>query len=181
MAGREEFLDFRGYCEKFRCYGGGEPFLDLKWWLFGSEVYLYAYGLIRHAFGVEARWETASKDKRVRNYVHKRDGTKSADLKEGDEFLRYSRGYSWTNEQFQFNFMLSAYTIGGYEWLQQRYECYYEGRKGNPRYVEDLQALRREVLFDGAEDRKFIASRQKLSLNELLVKKPWENFDGLGL
>ncbi|UCG53545.1 MAG: glycosyltransferase family 2 protein [Candidatus Latescibacterota bacterium] len=179
MAGREEYLDFRGYCENFRCYGGGEPYLDLLWWIFGKEVWLYPQGLIRHAFGVNARWETAPKDKKTRNKVHRRDGVQTQDLKEGDEYLRYSRGYNWTNEQFHYNFMLSAYCIGGYAWLRKRYEAYWEMRKGNSRYLEDLKQLRREVLHEGAETRAFIESRQVMTLDDLLEKKPWENFADL--
>lgn len=238
MAGREEYLEFGGYCENFRCYGGGEPYLDLKWWLFGSEVYIFAKGLVRHAFGVNPRWEKAVAGrmraeeteavkkyllapddkaaiavlrtlpqpvhkimrelrgdkakpadalkelakqwpKKVRNYVHKRNRDQSSWLLPGEEYLRYSRGYAWDNEMFQFNFMLSAYTIGGYPWLQQRYEVYYEGRKGNPRYVEDIQKLRREVLAEGRDDRQFIEQRQVCTLDELLEREPWKKFDDL--
>jgi len=35
---RDQFLDFKGYPEYHRCYGGGEFYLDMKWWLFGSKV-----------------------------------------------------------------------------------------------------------------------------------------------
>lgn len=35
---RQQFLDFGGYNDFFRCYGGGELYLDLKWWMFGSSV-----------------------------------------------------------------------------------------------------------------------------------------------
>lgn len=35
---REQFLEFRGYPEYHRCYGGGEFYLDMKWWMFGSTV-----------------------------------------------------------------------------------------------------------------------------------------------
>ncbi len=35
---REEFLDFGGYNDYFRCYGGGELYLDLKWWMMGKSV-----------------------------------------------------------------------------------------------------------------------------------------------
>jgi len=240
MAGREEYLDVGGYNESFRCYGGGEPYLDLKWWLFGKEVWIFSEGLVRHAFGVNAAWRTVdatrmgrkhkelllkffsgkvtdAEEKKtilrqlprsrhtkvmeldqqdislnekmaaciddwprvIRSRVQCKDGTQRSELEKGDEHLHYSRGYFWTNEQFQYNFMLSAFTIGGYKWLKQRYEQYFEGRKGNPRYVEELQQLRKEVIKNGLEDRKFIESRQVMSLDELLVKKPWENFSDI--
>lgn len=35
---REQFLNFGGYNDYFRCYGGGELYLDMKWWMFGSVV-----------------------------------------------------------------------------------------------------------------------------------------------
>lgn len=35
---REQFLDFDGYPKHHRCYGGGEFYLDMKWWMFGSKV-----------------------------------------------------------------------------------------------------------------------------------------------
>lgn len=35
---RQQFLDFGGYNKFFRCYGGGELYLDLKWWMLGSTV-----------------------------------------------------------------------------------------------------------------------------------------------
>lgn len=33
---RKQYVDFGGYNENFRVYGGGEPYLDLKWWRMGS-------------------------------------------------------------------------------------------------------------------------------------------------
>lgn len=35
---REQFIDFGGYNDYFRCYGGGEVYLDMKWWQMGSTV-----------------------------------------------------------------------------------------------------------------------------------------------
>lgn len=35
---RQQFIDFGGYNDWFRCYGGGELYLDLKWWMLGSSV-----------------------------------------------------------------------------------------------------------------------------------------------
>lgn len=173
LAGREQFLDFGGYCEQFKCYGGGEPYLDMLWWLFGSEVWLYADGLVRHAFGLDPKTSKAPKDKKIGSRVMlipRGDGGPvfTNVLKKDDEYLRYSRGYAWTNDWFQQNFMMSAYTVGGYPWLQQRYATYHESRKGNSRYVADLRQMRKDVLRDGAETRKFIASRQNLTLSELL-------------
>lgn len=35
---RDQFIKFGGYNSFFRCYGGGELYLDLKWWMLGSCV-----------------------------------------------------------------------------------------------------------------------------------------------
>ena len=35
---RQQFVDFGGYNDWFRCYGGGELYLDLKWWMLGAGV-----------------------------------------------------------------------------------------------------------------------------------------------
>ena len=35
---RKQFLDFGGYPDVHRTYGGGEVYTDLKWWLFGACV-----------------------------------------------------------------------------------------------------------------------------------------------
>lgn len=174
LAGRDEYLEMRGYNEKFRCYGGGEPYLDLKYWLLGKKVFLYPQGLFRHAFGIEASWRTAGADKKMASPVYVKGKGIQASVKSGDQHLHYSRGYSWNNEQLHFNFMLSAYTIGGYPWLQRMYNVYYEQRKGNKRYVDDLNDLRRQVLSEGAEDRQWMAERQKCSLDDMLKDPPWD-------
>lgn len=38
MVNRKQFLDFGGYLKTHRTYGGGEFFLDMKWWMLGSTV-----------------------------------------------------------------------------------------------------------------------------------------------
>jgi glycosyltransferase involved in cell wall biosynthesis len=192
MAGREQYLDFGGYCEAFKCYGGGEPYLDLLWWLFGSEVFIYAKGLIRHAFGLRADWREVKKDTKTRTRVHKKDRTHDTVLKKGESHLHYSRGYAWKNDWMQHNFLLSAYCIGGYSWMHQRYEDYFERRKGNSRYIADIQKIRAEVIKNGSPTRKFIKSRQICTLDELVghdchgnvvespgKTKPWCNFEDL--
>lgn len=35
---RKQFLDFRGYPDVHRTYGGGEVYMNMKWWMFGSSV-----------------------------------------------------------------------------------------------------------------------------------------------
>lgn len=38
MVNRKQFLDFGGYPKYHRTYGGGEFYLNMKWWMFGSNV-----------------------------------------------------------------------------------------------------------------------------------------------
>ena len=38
FANRKQFLDFGGYPDVHRTYGGGEVYTNLKWWMFGSTV-----------------------------------------------------------------------------------------------------------------------------------------------
>lgn len=79
---RQQFLDFGGYPEYHRCYGGGEFYFDMKWWMFGSRVsvdpgaiayhlcaprgysyshddYVHNVFLIAHALGIEDWGERA--------------------------------------------------------------------------------------------------------------------------
>lgn len=45
---REQFLRHGGYNAHFRCYGGGELYLALKWWTLGHGVFLEPQGLVYH-------------------------------------------------------------------------------------------------------------------------------------
>lgn len=38
MVNRKQFLEFGGYPKIHRSYGGGEFYLNMKWWMFGSSV-----------------------------------------------------------------------------------------------------------------------------------------------
>jgi glycosyltransferase involved in cell wall biosynthesis len=45
---RKQFEDFHGYNDYFRVYGGGETYLDLKWWMFGSTSVTVPKALVYH-------------------------------------------------------------------------------------------------------------------------------------
>lgn len=45
---RDQFLAFGGYNNYFRCYGGGEVYLDMKWWMMGSTVVSVPTALAYH-------------------------------------------------------------------------------------------------------------------------------------
>ena len=175
LAGRQEYLDKRGYHEGFRTYGGGEPYLDLKWWILGGEVWLEPRGLIRHATFNRGHWRKLPCAQKFSSPKWIRGKGLVREAEAGDELLSYGRKYKWTNEMLHHNFMLSAYTVGGYEWLQRLYAIYWDIRKGNQRYLRDLKQLRREALAVGQEDRNWIAARADCTLDELLERKPWES------
>lgn len=45
---RKQFLDFRGYPYAQRVYGGGEPYLDTKYWMLGSTSMMDPRALVYH-------------------------------------------------------------------------------------------------------------------------------------
>ena len=70
-----------------------------------------------------------------------------------------------------FNFLLSAFTIGGQEWHQRIYESFKSKRK--PNYYQELDDVAKEAYSVGQEDRRWIAENQVLNLDELLKEEPW--------
>jgi glycosyltransferase involved in cell wall biosynthesis len=103
---REEIEKFGFYSPLFKAYGGGEPYLAMKWWMGGSKVWMEPRGLHRHAFGLNACWKKGPK--KARNSVLLKDGSFTKEIPKGVEFLSYSAGYSVPNDEFYFNFMLAA-------------------------------------------------------------------------
>lgn len=177
LLGRKEFLEVGGFLEEFKCYGGGEPNLSLKWWLLGKKCWMWPKGLLGHAFGLKAKWKPANlKHARGTPFVKEKGVKKAEELVQGDEVLGYSRGYSWTNNQVWFNFLLCAYVIGGRKWADQRYESYLERCKGVQRYIDDLDGMMEEALKVGEPHRKWMEDHQKLTLDDLLEQEPWNDF-----
>lgn len=177
---RAQYIDFGGYHEGFRCYGGGEPYLDFLWWIYGSSVYVYADGLHGHGFGaiprvVEGTCCGCGKPKcRKQMWCVKEHRFKGCGEK--GHFLRYSRGYGWKNDWFQANFIRAAYLIGGYRWLSYVYRRYYveRQRSGVARYVNDIVKMRAEILRECADERHAIESRQKIAFDDLISNPPWD-------
>jgi glycosyltransferase involved in cell wall biosynthesis len=149
LVGREEFWEVGGFNDGFKCYAGEEPYLSMKWWLFGKQVWLFPDGLVRH-------------DNRGTRVQRSEDGT-----------LSFGRRYSWTNDELWFNYLLAAYTIGGESWLERLYQEFRQQCQGVEQYLKDAEAIRESVLSVGHTDRLFIAARQHLSLDELLQQQPW--------
>lgn len=172
---REEFLEVRGFHPSFRCYGGGEPYMALKWWLLGKRCWLHPGTLVRHAFGLNHRWRKIGSSEQVRGSPFVR-GKGVVPPEAGDEVLHYGRDYAWNNDQLWYNFLLAAYTIGGRKWLQQRYLRYHDQCRGVERYIETLNRLRDEAERDGGEDRRWVEAHQVVDLDELLAVEPWNDF-----
>lgn len=93
--------------------------------------------------------------------------------------LAVQRGYSWNNDEFWFNQMLSAYTIGGYEWIDIIHSNYVnritKGHSGNiaERYLNNLSIIYNKVKEVGEEDRLFINKYSKYTLDELMLHHGW--------
>jgi glycosyltransferase involved in cell wall biosynthesis len=149
VVGREAFWEVGGFHEGFRCYAGGESYLSLKWWLFGKQAWLFPDGLVRHDnLGVHIQLSDEGK-------------------------LYFGRRYSWTNDDYWFNLMLAAYTIGGEVWLEQIHERIRRQCNSVTVYLKNVQAMRDSVVEVGREDRERIVARQQTSLDDLLEREPW--------
>lgn len=94
--------------------------------------------------------------------------------------LAYSRGYSWCNDEFIFNNLLAVYTIGGDKWLDIIFSNYIKDLKikhSDPAfmvYSQGLKTIYNSVKEVGKEDRDFIDSRSKHTLDELMTVYGWE-------
>ena len=166
---REEAKRFGLYDPAFGPYGGGEPYLTLKWWMMGSAVWMEPRGLARHAFGIDHVWVTAPKDRKTRNQVYLKDGRITNQVKKGEEYLSYRSGYTVDNRNFYRNFLIASYLIGGKQWLDHMANQFATKFK----IQKDLQDLVLSVLSECSKSRAQIAASEKVSLNELLMNPPW--------
>ena len=166
---RDEIEKFGLYDQSFGPYGGGEPYLTLKWWMMGSAVWMEPRGLARHAFGIDHVWAEAKKDKKTRNQVYLEDGRITNQIRKGEKYLSYKAGYTVDNRDFYRNFLIASYLIGGTEWLEHMASQF------SPKFKvrNDLLALVEEVRLECAPSRKQIAAAIKIPLNDLLMNPPW--------
>jgi glycosyltransferase involved in cell wall biosynthesis len=168
---KEEIEKFGLYDPAFRAYGGGEPYLSLKWWLMGSTVWMEPRALVRHAFGIKASWEEARRPRRMRNKVYQEDGTIARRVEQGKKFLKYESGYAVSNDDFYFNFMLAAYRVGGRRWLDHMTEQF----RRKFRDSERVDKIRDEVIVTVEPDDYVLGF--PTTLNELLRSPPWKQCD----
>ena len=166
---RDEIERFGLYDPAFGPYGGGEPYLTMKWWMMGSAVWMEPRALARHAFGIAAKWTKARQDKDSRSKVYLKDGRITSKIKKGDEFLSYASGYSVDNRNFYSNFLIASYLIGGDEWLEHMTMQF------APKFRDrdELGILVKSVKTECAVSRAVIRQNAKYTLNELLMDPPW--------
>ncbi len=166
LVAREEIDRFGLYTPPFATYGGGEPYLAMKWWMMGSGVWLDPTALCRHAFGWRARWHTLKKAEKRRSPVLLKSGKFSSNLSIGDEFLAYSKGYDRPNYEFHENFSMAAYTIGGITWMDHILDRFQVS--GVTRVK-----MRRKILRECMADHVFIRDHATRTLNDLVENPPW--------
>jgi glycosyltransferase involved in cell wall biosynthesis len=173
LVSRDEVDRFGAYTPPFATYGGGEPYLCLKWWMMGSSCWIDPQALSRHAFGWRAEWVPAKKDHTRKSAAYTRDGLLKKDLKKGEEHLSYSKGYSRGNYEYFKNFALAAYALGGPRWL-----THYLGKAKLRSH--DAERMRKEVIKEGTADHLFIKKNAKRTLDDLIQNPPWKTCEKEG-
>lgn len=165
---RREVSKLGLYHKGFRAYGGGEPYLDLKWWMGGSAVWVHSGAMVRHAFGTKAEWrEDKAGAKPHRNAVWTDRGRATKSPEPGEKYLAYGAGWPGpTSIDFAFNFSLAAYVLGGERWLDNTVERL--AREG------DREAVRGQVVAEGNAEHEWIARGATTTLDALLAEPPWE-------
>lgn len=170
LVSRDEIDRYGAYSPPFATYGGGEPYLCLKWWMMGSSCWIDPQALCRHAFGWRATWTKAKKDHKRKSAAYTLDGILRRELKKGEEYLTYSKGYSRSNYDLNKNFALSAYALGGERWLD-----HYLSRR-----VRDPEPMRSQVVEECASDRLFIEKNATRQLDDLIKGPPWKTCEKEG-
>ena len=82
--------------------------------------------------------------------------------------LTETRGYNWNNADLHRNFMISAFALGGEEFLEPLYQNYVKGCKGVKRYLDDLVQLRGEAILLAAPDFEWTQEHAKRLLKDVL-------------
>ena len=90
---RDEHLKFKGLLEpNLTIAGGGETYMDLKWWLLGSKVWVHPDAMYYH-WAYSRNWHN--------------DGQRKKDS-------GWNNWHMWNN-------LVTLYSVGGDEWVQKTY------------------------------------------------------------
>ena len=166
---RDQAEEFGLYDAPFRAYGGGEPYLCMKFWMLGSGVYLDPRGLCRHAFGIRSEWKSPKSDVTLKSKVMLRGGEFTHNVSKGQEYLSYDAGYKVDNADYYYNFLLASGLVGGREWLDYMGGVF-KKKFRDPSVVDGLVE---KAWADAADRHSELTSRAKWSLNSLLRAPPW--------
>jgi len=136
MATREEHEKFHGLIEpNMTISGGGETFMDLKWWLLGSKVWVHPDALYYH-WAYQREWRS---DETTREMVASGEGS---------------------NNWIMWNNLITMYCVGGDEWIQKTYGEKLERYKLWKEYYKEIQTLckpsrdfiLKNQVYDGLDD-----------------------------
>jgi glycosyltransferase involved in cell wall biosynthesis len=86
--------------------------------------------------------------------------------------LSETRGYRWNNENFRFNKMLAAFTIGGEKYLKTVFDHFIFCDEGREQYQEQTVKSRGQAISLGAEDREWTEENAMYTLDE--VVETWD-------
>jgi len=84
--------------------------------------------------------------------------------------LTEQRGYTCTNEEIWFNFLLASYVLGGEEYMNPVYRAYQEQCNGHEKYLVGLEELYWRAREIGQEERDLVKIRARTSLDEIVEK-----------
>ena len=153
LLGRQTFNLARGFHPGFKTYAGGEGYLAMKLWRLGVKSWMNPNTLVRHD-----NWGLKVKRRDDGSYDH-------------------GRGYGWTNSEVWYNFMLSAYTVGGEEWMDTIYQGCVKQCNGVAQWINELTSLRDEIRVIGEEDRLWIQDHawKGQSMKQMVDEQPWND------
>src|SRR3990167_11144472 len=128
---RDQFFNFGGYPKVHRTYGGGEFYLNIKFWMFGSSVAVDPNAVGYH--------------------------------------LSSERNYSYQHNDYKENVLGMAYALGMDDWRERAYINWL--RHTTKKQMDDIMARNEK---EHAEDRLFVEKHRKMTFNELIVRRPWD-------